>query len=81
MVLENEGDAIRIWPVVSTGAASLLVERAAEFGEFRDIIISNQTMSADLRSRAKTMGWGLLHYSELGRWMQSEFRLGTFKDL
>jgi hypothetical protein len=81
ILLENEGEAIRIWPVISAAAGMKLIAREAEFGSYGDIIISNQTVSAAMRSQAEVMGWGLAHYSELGRLMKTEFRMGIFEDL
>jgi len=81
LLLENEGEAMRIWPVTTTSATLNLLQREAEYAPSRDLIVSNQTISTDMQHQAEARKWGIAHYSELGRWMKTEYRMGNFKDL
>jgi hypothetical protein len=73
VMLENEGEGIRIWPVQSTDALTLLIEHEAEFGGNSDVIVTNRTLSAAFRDRAIDRGWEILHYSELDTWLGQSF--------
>jgi hypothetical protein len=81
LLLENEGERMRIWPVTSTAAAQALLRRKGEYGRVGDLIVSNQTIPRAVHAQAEAQDWGLAHYSELGRWMRTEYRMGVFKDL
>jgi hypothetical protein len=81
LTLENEGAWMRIWPVISPQQAMMLVQQRSEYGQEDDMIISNQSISKSLRAHARAQNWGIAHYSEIGRWMRSEYRMGVFRDL
>ena len=81
LLLENEGEAMRIWPVTSTIGARHILHDKNEYGRSFDLIISNQSISDALRDQARRQKRGLVHYSELGRWMRDHYRLDTFTDL
>lgn len=81
LLLENEGEAMRIWPVKSLSGIRDLIQRTGEFGRGGDLIVTNQTIPAGMRAFADNQEWGLAHYSELGRFMRNEYRMGVFKDL
>jgi hypothetical protein len=80
LLLENEGATTRIWPVVSSNAATELLGGRGEYGRDGDLIVTNQSISASLKSLAEVQDWGLAHYSELGRWMNAEYHVGTPRD-
>jgi len=81
LVLENEGEVIRIWPVNSTRAALKLLENSGEYGRDSDLIVSNQTMSSSVRALAAERDWGILHYSEMSKLINRKYRIGVLKDL
>jgi hypothetical protein len=81
ILLENEGSALRVWPVTSIDAALRLLNRKSEYGSDGDLIISNQTISRRMRSFAEMNDWQIFHYSELSRFMRSEYQADVFRDL
>jgi hypothetical protein len=81
IVLENEGEPMRIWPVTSSNAAAALLRRKGEFSRSDDLIISNQSISKAIRERAAAQNYSICHYSEIGRWMRSEYGMRVLKDL
>ena len=77
--MENEGVAIRLWPITSTVQAAELLSKEAEYGSGYDIIVSNKSVSRPMRRHADSQGWGIMHYSEMYRFIK-EYWLGLFED-
>jgi len=80
MVFENQGAVLQTWCSQSVVEVNHLVSERPEFGG-DNMVITNQTVSRALRHSAKMFDWTVLHYSELGRWMKQNYRIGPFKDL
>lgn len=79
-LLENEGAVMRIWPAISLDDAFNIMTSSRKFDRDHDLVITNQTIPHTVRTQAKSRNWNFAHYSELGRWMKSEHRMGVFKD-
>lgn len=79
LLLENDGEVLRAWPVDSSVKALRLFDQESEF-ERADLVISNKTISKSIKSHAIEKGWALVHYSELGIWLRDNYRMGVFKE-
>lgn len=68
VLFEDEGEAIRIWPVATADDLRRLVQTKPE--QSPDLIITNQSIPWQISRYAQDNGWDLIHYSDLYQWMQ-----------
>jgi hypothetical protein len=80
LIFEHEGEAIRLWPITEREKLGSLVRKKSEFGSHGDLIVTNQTLTDSMRQSAKRHGWGLAHFSEMERWMRSNYHAELFAD-
>ncbi|MPT48367.1 MAG: hypothetical protein E2598_08100 [Sphingobium sp.] len=80
LIFENEGEAIRLWPISERERLAKMVCEKSEFGPTGDLIITNQTLTKQTRRSAMQNGWGIVHYSEMERWMRSNYDTALFAD-
>lgn len=73
LLFEDEGEALRVWPVIDRRTLNTLVRREAEFGSPSDLIITNQSISSHVARQARERGWQLIHYSTLHQWMAEHY--------
>jgi len=80
LIFENEGEVIRLWPISERERLEAMVCEKSEFGPHGDLIITNRTLTEKMRRSAKRNGWGIVHYSEMERWMRSNYGAALFAD-
>jgi hypothetical protein len=81
LIFEDEGEALSIWPAQSLPAVYQLISKPSEHGREGDVILTAQSIPADVLDRAKEMDWTLLHYSELPRWLRIHYRSSRFAEM
>lgn len=78
VLLENEGEAMWLWPTVSKSVASELCKRRAP--QQGHLILTNWSIPLSMKETAAANEWGLLHYSEMENWMNKEYRMRRLRD-
>lgn len=78
ILLENEGEALRVWPAASSESLARLISESSDFDPHNDLIVTNQTISINLRELAARNKVEAIHYSLLERWMQRKYDLRIY---
>jgi hypothetical protein len=80
ILLENEGESLRVWPAPDAPTFQRLLDRDSEYGAHGDVIVTNKSVSRAMRDLAETRHWSLIHYSEIERWMRAHYGAKVFQD-
>jgi hypothetical protein len=78
ILFENEGEALKIWAMQSADRTFALIRSRPEYGKDGEIVVVNHTITNALRREATTGGWYIIHYAEIGRFLQDHFNDSLF---
>jgi hypothetical protein len=73
LLFEDEGEAVRVWPVRTMARLAELVSRQAEYGDPYDVIVTNLSVPDNFREAANEARWQLVEHSRLVEWLKLHF--------
>lgn len=71
LLLKQNGKITRMWTASSTASIPRILLDKRRHGDSKEIIITNQTVSKNLRSLSDSLKCDIIHYSQIERWMKS----------
>ncbi|MDI1262313.1 MAG: hypothetical protein PS018_03530 [bacterium] len=81
LIFEDEGEVLNVWPAQTLSAVMGVVSKESQHGREWDVILTPQSIPAHVLGRARKMGWSLMHYSELPRWLRTHYRSSRFAEM